>query len=265
MPELIYDTQDAVPEPIRSIAAEKDGKWAVNVVPKAELDDFRNRNIEISRDRDAKTGLLGRLQTDAGFDPEKVDDFITGITELRTLKQQVDDGKLVADTSLAAAVEAKTGEMKRGYEHQISTLTNTNTSLVGENEKLKGNLNRSIVDRELMMAINNDKSGALPEATRQILREAYDVFTVNEHGELVAKDNKGNIIYGADGATPISPIDWLKKLEETSPFFFKASQGGGAGGGGGTGGGPLTPAQIAAMTPEQKMNYGREHGMNGAR
>lgn len=261
MPELIYDTQDAVPEPIRAIATEKDGKWAVNVVPKAELDDFRNRNIEISRDRDAKTGLLGRLQTDAGFDPEQVDTFITELTELRGLKTQVDDGKLVADTSLAQAVEAKTGEMKKGYETQLSSLKNVNTSLLGENEKLKGALNRSIVDREIMTAVTHPESGALPAATRNILKEAYDVFTVDEHGDLVAKDNKGNILYGADGATPMTPNEWLKKLEETSPFFFKASQGGGAGGGGG-GGGPLSPAAIAAMTPEQKMNYGREHGMN---
>lgn len=260
MPELLFDAQDAVPEPFRAIAAEKDGKWSINVVPKAELDEFRERNIEISKKNEQFTGLIGRL-TPLGFDPEKVDEFVTGFTEMKDIKQQVADGKLVADTSLAAAVEAKTGEMKSNYETQIGGLKNENTSLKGENEKLKLQLNRSIVDQNVMTAINDPKSGALPEATRNILREAHDTFHIDENGKLIAKDGDGNIIYGGDGATPMTPTEWLKKLSETSPFFFKGSQGGGAGGGNVNAGG-LTAAQIAAMSPEEKMNYGRTHGMN---
>jgi regulator of replication initiation timing len=260
MPELIFDSQEAVPEAIRAIAAEKDGKWVANVVPKAELDDFRNRNIEISRDRDRLTSLTGRFQTDLGFDPEKADDFITEVTELRSVAQQVADGKLVKDSSLASAVESKTAEMRRGFESQVGGLTNENKALKGENEQLKGSLNRAVIDKEVMLAVTAPESGALPEATRQIMREAYDVFTV-EDGKLTAKDRDGNIIYGADGATPMAPKEWLKKLQETTPFFFKGANGGGAGGGGG-GGGALTQAQLDAMSPEEKMNYGRAHNMN---
>jgi regulator of replication initiation timing len=261
MPELIFDTQDAVPEPIRNIAVEKDGKWSANVVPKTELDEFRNRNVELSRERDKATSIFGRL-TPLGFDPEKLDDFVTGYEDMRATKQLVDDGKLVADSSLAEAVEAKTGEMKKGFEGQIGGLQNENGALKGENEKLKDRLNRSIIDQQVMTAINDPKIGALPEATKQILREAHDVFAVGENEALIAKDAHGNVIYGTDGATPITPAEWLKKLAEVSPFFFKSSQGGGAGGGQGPTGGPLSAAQIAAMSPEEKMNYGREHGMN---
>ncbi len=262
MPELFFDAQEAVPEPIRNIAVEKDGKWAVNVVPKTELDDFRNRNVELARERDANMSVLGRLQTDAGLDPTKLDDFIGSITELREVKQQVDDGKLVADSSLNEAVEAKTGELKRNLEGQITGLKNENVSLKGENDTIKQKLNRSIVDREIMTAINDPKSGALPEATRQILREAYDIFSVSENEELVAKDHSGNVVYGGDGATPITPLEWLQKLQEKTPFFFKSAQGGGAGGGQGNNTGPLSAADIAKMSPEEKMNYGRAHGLN---
>lgn len=261
MPELVYEAQDQVPEAIKAIAVEKDGKWVANVVPKAELDDFRNRNIEISRKSDTLTGLVGRLTTDVGFDPEKVDDFVTSFAELKTIKQQVDDGKLVADSSLNEAVEAKTGEMKRTFEQTIHGLKTENGNFKGQVDTLTSKLNRSIVDREVMMAVNDPKSGALPEATKQILREAYDTFTVGENDTLVPKDPQGNIIYGSDGATPMKPLEWLKHLEEQSPFFFKSAQGGGGGGGSQQAGG-LTPAAIAAMTPEQKMDYGRQHGLN---
>jgi hypothetical protein len=232
-------------------------------VPKAELDDFRNRNVELSRERDAATGIFGRL-TPLGFDPAKVDEFVTGYSELRDIKQQVDDGKLVADTSLAEAIEAKTGEMKKGYETQIGGLQNEVATYKGENEKLTNRLNRSIIDQQVMQAINDPKSGALPEATRQILREAHDTFQIGENEALIPMDNNGHVIYGGDGATPMTPVEWLKKLAETSPFFFKGSQGGGAGGGQGPGSGPLTAAQIAAMSPEERMTYGREHGMTGS-
>jgi regulator of replication initiation timing len=260
MPELIYEAQDQIPEALKTITVEKDGKWVANVVPKTELDDFRNRNIEISRDRDNLTSVIGRLTTDVGLDLENLDGFVTSFAELKDVKQQVEDGKLVKDTSLAQAVEAKTGEMKRTFEGQINGLKNENTSLKGENEKLKSGLNRSIVDREVMQAVNDPQSGALPEATRQILREAYETFSI-EDGKLVAKDKDNNVLYGTDGATVMTPLEWLHKLQETSPFFFKQAQGGGGGGGGG--GGSLTAAQLAAMTPEEKMNYGRKNGMAG--
>lgn len=262
MPELMYDTQEAVPEAFRPIAAEKDGKWSINVVPKTELDEFRNNNINVSRERDTMKSTLGRLQTDAGFDPEKVDDFLSSYNDLRTIKQQVDDGKLVADTSLEAALESKTGAMKQQYEHQVRELTNKSTALTGENQSLKSQIQTNEINSRVLEAINDPASGALSSATKHILREASDIFSLDEHGDLIAKDRKGNIIYGTDGATPMSPKEFLVKLEESSPFFFKASQGGG-GGGGGNGGTQLSPAQLAAMSPEEKMNYGRKNNLAG--
>lgn len=262
MPELIYDAQDQVPEALKSIAVEKDGKFVANVVPKAELDDFRNRNIAVAQERDGLKSIVGRLTTDLSFDPEDPDTFVTEIGELRTIKQQVDDGKLVKDTSLEEAVQARTGEMKRGFDAKVNGLETENKNLKSENEKLKTNLNRTRIDHAVMEAISDPKSGALPEATRPILREAYETFSIDpESDKIVAKDSDGNVIYGGDGATVMTPAEWLKKLQETQPFFFKSAQGGGAGGGGPTGG-ALTQAQLDAMSPEEKMNYGREHGLN---
>lgn len=261
MPELIYDAPEAVPAALKDIAKEKDGKWVANVVPKAELDDFRNRNVEISRERDGLTSLVGRLTTDLAFDPADPDAFVSEIGELRTIKQQVEDGKLVKDTSLAQALESKTAEMKRTYDGQLNGLQNENKSLKGENEKLKIDLNTTKIDNAVTSAINNPKSGALAEATPQILREAREVFTIDENGQLIAKDPTGNVIYGGDGATPMTPMEWLTKQQEVTPFFFKSAQGGG-GGGGGPIGGTLTQTQLDNMSPAEKMNYGREHGLN---
>jgi hypothetical protein len=262
MPELIYDKAEDVPAALKDIAKEKDGKFIANVVAKAELDDFRQRNINVSQERDNLQSTIGRLTTDLALDPQNLDGFVEEIKELRDVKQQVDDGKLVKDTSLAQAVESKTAEMRRSYEERIRGLETSNKTLTSDNEKLKSDVNRSIIDREVMKAIGDPKSGARPEATQHILREAYEVYKV-EDGKLVPKDASGNVIYGTDGASPMSPKEWLVKQQEATPFFFKEAQGGGGGGGGGNGGGPLSPAAIAEMSPEEKMNYGREHGLDG--
>lgn len=260
MPELIYEKAEDVPASIKDITKEKDGKWVANVVAKTELDEFRNRNTEISKERDNLTSVIGRLTTDIGLDPEKLDEFVESVKELKDVKQQVDDGKLVKDTSLAAAVDAKTGEMKRSYEERLKGLETSNKTLLSDNEKLKTDVNRGMIDREVMKAINDPKSGARPEATTHILREAYDTYKV-EDGKLVPKTDTGDVIYGTDGATPMTPMEWLTQQQEKTPFFFKEAEGGGSGGGMG-GGGSLSPAQLQSMSPEEKMNYGREHGLN---
>lgn len=260
MPELIYEKAEDVPAALKDIAKEKDGKFVANVVAKSDLDEFRNRNTEISKEKDKLTSVIGKLTTDLAFDPEHIDDFVTQVTDLRDVKQQVDDGKLVKDTSLKEALEAKTGEMKRTYEEQISGLKKSNQELTDTNQKLQTANDRSVIDRHVMIAINDPKTGANPAATSHILKEAYDQFVV-ENGKLVPKDGEGNVVYGGDGATPMTPVEWLHKVKDVSPFFFKDSQGGGAGGSGGSGG-ALTPAQLEAMSPEEQMSYGREHGLN---
>jgi hypothetical protein len=107
-----------------------------------------------------------------------------------------------------------------------------------------------------MTAINHEKSGALQSATTHILREAYDVFRPMDGGRLVPYDAEGKIIYGSDGSTPMTPLEWLGKLREASPFFFKGSMGGGANGNNGADT-RLTPAEFAAMSPQEKMNRAR--------
>lgn len=264
MPELVYEKAEDVPAVLKDIAKEVNGKFVANVVPKSELDDFRNRNIEISKTNEKLTGAIGRLTTDVKLDPEKLDEFVDHFKELEDTHQQVADGKLVKDTSLKDAVEAKTGEMRRSYEEKLRGLETSNKELVASNEGLKRDNARSTIDHQMMIAINDPKSGALPEATSHILRSAYDMFTVDENKQLVPKDKDGNVVYGSDGATPMKPLEYLAKLQESDPFFFKQAQGGGSGGGGGPAG-SLTPAQLANMSPEDKMTYGREHGLDGRR
>lgn len=256
MPKITFSSMEEVPADFKEIAKAEDGKVTIDVVSSASLNEFRDRNIALSKERDSAQSLASRLQTELGFDPEKLDEFLTSYSSLKDVAQQVEDGKLVKDTSLKDALEARTAEMRQQHEAAIREATTRENNLKTQVGDLTGKFNRSIIDREIMMAASDPKSGIRTDAMKAVLAEAYDTFKVGEDGRMIAKDNQGNIRYGADGATPLTIGEWFKgDLLKSAPYVFKASEGGGATGG--EGGGTLTPEQISNMSPEQLMDMGR--------
>ena len=257
MAEIVFDSQEAVPEAFQSIAEAKDGKFVIDVAPSKEIKEFRDRNIELSRYRDDQESLKAKVAADLGLDWDNYDDFVTNFEGYKQTHQLVEDGKLVKDTSLDEALEKRTREMKREHENLVNSLKTTNNNLEIEAKTLKAKLSKAQVDREFISAINNPKSGALPEAADTILMFAYDTWRPNDDGLLVGYDRENKIMYGADGSTPMTPMEWLAKLREDKPFLFKQSEGGGGGGGKGAGG--LSAADIQKMTPTERMNYARQN------
>ncbi|WP_312141203.1 hypothetical protein [Stutzerimonas nitrititolerans] len=71
------------------------------------------------------------------------------------------------------------------------------------------------------------KAGALPEASEDIILRAKGTFTLNENGEAVAVDADGQVIYGKDGKTPLSPLEWAESLRETASHLWPRAQGAG--------------------------------------
>lgn len=255
MPEIMYDTQEAVPEAFRAAAVAKDGKFSINVVEQVKLDEFRDNNINLSRERDNLNSVIGRLKTDAGFDPEAIDAFITDYADLKSIKSQVDDGKLIKDTSLNEAVAQRTNEMRAAHEQQVTALTNSVKALQTENSGLKTEVQNNIIDREITAAAGNERSGLRPDAIRAVIREAREFFQVID-GKLVAKDASGAIVYGSDGTAPMTPLEWIKtRLSESAPYLFKESTGGGSQGGSGVNG--MTQEQLNALPVTERMRLAR--------
>lgn len=255
MPEIFYDTQEAVPEPFRASAAAKDGKFVINVVEQSKLDEFRTNNLNVSRDRDALAGVIGRLTTDLGFDREKVDEFVTNFNDLKSTKQRVDDGELVANTSLEEAITTRTNEMRTQHDAQVQALTTSVRNLQGELDTARRALDDNVIVNEITAAVSDKRSGIRGDALRAVIREAREFFQVKD-GKLVPMDGD-KIVYGTDGTSPMSPLEWIKsRLSQTSPYLFAESQGGGAQGGSGVGG--MTQEQLAQLSPAERMRAARE-------
>jgi len=257
MPDLTFDTLDTVPEGLREVAKENNGKFVVSVVPAAKLNEFRDNNVAISKERDALKVVAESIKP-LMAENETVEQFITRFGTLRDIEQQVKDGKLTAKGDIEAEVGRRVSEMKTGFERTNSEQAKALAAAIAERDAATHRWRQGIVERFVTEAVVADGSGALPSALPDILNRAAGVFSVGEDGKLTAKDGEA-IMYGADGTSPMTPKEWLAKLKDQAPHFFKASSGGGASGGGGSAQyGGMSQADFNALPPAEKMRIFRE-------
>lgn len=226
MPEIKFDTLDAIPEGLREGAKEVDGKIVINVVPKVKLDEFRDTNIALSAERDDLKRAAASLQAIVGEDP---DAFAQQLEEMRQTTQQVKDGKLKGTDAIEQEVNSRVSSMKGDYERRLQEAGQEAKAWKDKAVSADQKFRQSQIDRAVTNAVLAEDSGAQPQALMDILTRAYKTFVVEDDGKLVARDGEATI-YGADGASPMTPKEWLEKLREEAPYFFKSSTGGGAGG-----------------------------------
>lgn len=230
MPNISFESLDSIPEGLRESAKQVDGKFVVDVVPGVKLEEFRANNVTLSQQRDAMAGVLTKLKPVIG---EDVEAFLTGYTELQGTAQKVKDGSLKTSDAIAIEVDNRVGTMKTDFERQLQEANVARANAERGMTEANTRYDNSIIERGVTSAVLNDKSGANPSALTDILMRAQNVFKVKE-GKLVAMDGQA-IIYGADGATPMTPMEWLGKLRDAAPYLFRNSNGGGANGGGNNG------------------------------
>lgn len=267
MPDLFYDSIDAVPEGLKDAAVKgTDGKFLVKVVPATKLDEFRTNNINVSKERDDLKKFVEAVKPLVGEDPEA---FKARLAELVATDTKVKDGGLKTSEAIASEVENRVAAMRADYEKQNRTLAGK----VAEAEKGQATAEtrwrQSIIQGAVTTAVIEPDSGALASALPDIMERAYRVFKVDPHTlALVAKEGEATI-YGADGATPMTPREWLAKLKTTAPHFFKNSSGGGANGDRGTGGdkrfGGLDEKSFRGLTPEAKLALAHKMKLEGAK
>lgn len=245
MPEIVFESLDKVPEGLREHAKENEGNVVVNVVPKTKLDEFRETNIKLAQERDTLKTSLDPYRSIIG---EDIAAFEKSFKELQTIQKRVKDGELVANTSLEEAIAARTKELKSDLEGKISSLQSDRDAWKTKASSIENRHKRSIIDRHVTSAVLSKDSGARPDALQDILERAYKVFKVDDEKETVIPYEGEQVVYGADGASPMSPLEWLRKMKDSSPYFFQPSTGGGAGGGpGAPGPSGYTQEQISKM------------------
>ncbi|AXQ68268.1 head scaffolding protein [Caulobacter phage CcrBL10] len=217
-----------VPEGLREVAKQVDGsdKFSVNVVAAKTIDEFRDNNIKISKERDALLEKLGIYEPIVGEDPAA---FTTRLAELQSIAQRVADGDLKEGRSLDEALQKRTEEMRKQYDEQLQKTGKDRAAWQAKHDDLEKRFKQSLVSNAITAAAMAQGSGVDPTAISDVVRSGLDVFKVDDQGRLTPYAGDAPI-YGADGVTPMTAKEWLAKLKEEKPYFFFNSSGGGAGG-----------------------------------
>lgn len=257
MPDITYQSKDAIPEGLREFAKEANGGFVVSVVPKVKLDEFRENNLNIARERDA-------LKDKVTVYTELVGDDLTKAREIvhtfKTTHQQVLDGKLKGTDQIEAAVTQRMAEQKKALEDQIAASAQRLNEALGVAKDYETKFKRSTIDREITNAVLHPDSGVNPAALADILTRAYGFFSVEgPDGKLVARQGEA-IVYGTDGVSPMPPKEWLAKVLEQAPYLGKQSAGGGASGTQGThkAYGDMSKADFDKLPPAQRIAMARK-------
>jgi len=214
-----------------------DGKYYLEVegaVAKNKVDEFRENNISLKQQLEELQDRYGNIDVDK-------------YNELLKAAEQDEGKKRVPMEKVDEIVAERTRKMKEEHQNQVEALTNNNNSLSDQ-------LNGLLIDGAVRNAAVEAK--VRPGALEDVVLRANRTFKVVD-GKAVAHDEKGNIVYGRDGTSPLSPSEWLQSLKSSADHLFEQSQGGGAGGGDNRSSGN-SRQDSANMSPLQKIAAGMQ-------
>lgn len=207
------------------------------LVPKQQLDEFRNNNIE----------LTNKLTSFKDVDIEEYKNLKTGN------KEAFDKAVAAATTKLTqeqvdAAVSARTKSMKEEAEAQLSAAQGT----IG---KLSGVLSVAMIDNSVRAEAA--RAGAHDSAIDDVVFRGRNTFKLGEDlTTVVAVDAQGQKLFDKDGQTPLQVASWVKDLKKSAPHLFKGMSGSGASGSGGA----LPGGDTSKMSATQKIAHGLGQG-----
>lgn len=259
MPDIEFASIDVVPEGLREYAETKNGKVVVDVGPNKKIKEFRDNNIAISQERDAKNTRLTSYVTHLGYDdPEK---FATELADLRSVKQQVVDGTLKGTEAIQKAIQTGVAAKEASMQGTIQALTQERDTNAAAANDWKSKFQRSTLRQEITNVVLHKDSGAEPTALPDILARAEQIFAVLDNGRLEARNGDQVIYSKKDGSSPMSPMEWLAETLATAPHLQKQSSG--AGGTGGRGGQDqyfgMSKEAFMKLSPTERINKEREH------
>jgi len=268
MATLSYASLSEVPESLRGSAKEsEDGKYIVKVAPADKIQEFRENNVKLSQQRDDLVGKVTKYEQVTGVALDdlptgKLDDFAKMLEKLRDTSKRVADGALVENTSLEEAAAARVTEVTNNLKAQLAEMARDRDAQKERAKSADERANQMQVENSIRLAASDPDVAMLDKAVNLVLPSAFKVFRVDDGGKLMPKTADGTVIYGSDGVTPMSVKEWLLKQRDDNGFLFKGSQGGGASGSDQKQSGRLSAAELAGMSPQQRMNYARKHGLS---
>lgn len=233
---LSWDSRDAIPEQMREIAVEKDGKWIFEAETsedvmglKKALDDERKRRAQAEK----------QAKQFEGIDAEKA-------------KQLLDETHKAEEEKAKAAGQWENWKAQMTAQHETEKKT-----LTEQIAALERDLNEQMVTATAMQAIATEKGVAallLPHIGAKVVID-------NGKREVRILDASGNVRYGKNG----QPLTIAERVQEmkADPIFGRAFEATGAGGSGADANTRAGARGIdwSKLSPTERLKAAREAGI----
>ena len=220
-----FKSKDEIPAEHLPHYAEREGAWVLDVdgaVEKSKLDEFRNTNVSLIKERD---DLKKRYE---GIDPDAV-------KALADEKRQLEEAQQLKAGEVEKVVENRIKGVKADLEKQIATLTT-------ERDAMTGRLTSIQIDQGVLTVAT--KRGLRPTAIPDITARARSIFRLVNGVPTAFEPDGKTLRYGKDGLTPMTLEEWVDAQVSEAPHLFESNAGGGAAGNGsGVVGGGKAPAK----------------------
>lgn len=152
----------------------------------------------------------------------------------KMFKQAADDAELAealksGDTSIKKLlddrVQSARSDMQKLIEQKDQELAALQEKISGADQRLKEFRIKDVIGSAALKNEFFQKT-----AVDDLMVLAQQTWEMDEEGNLVPRDAKGNVIIGKNG-NAVEPDEWVSSLTESKPHYFRAMQGSGATGG----------------------------------
>ena len=227
--KAIVDTLEGLDEHVAALYTQRGDKFELSVeIPGIEgiksFTDFNRLNEALRKERADHKVIKDRF---APLGERKVEEILTIFDRLPELEAAAANNK-VDETKIESLVSARLVAKLSPVERELTT---AREALLQRDAKIQ-----TYEQRELQRTIGDAVRGAtskmkvVDSAVEDVTLLAERIFTIDESGKVVAKDNVG--------CTPgIAPEVWLTEMQAKRPHWWGPSMGGGAPGNGGRPGG----------------------------
>ena len=223
--KAILATLDGLDEHIAALYTPRGDKFELGVEIEGvegikTFTDFNRLNEALRKERSDHKVLKDRF---APLGERKVEDIVSLYDRLPELEAAA-AGTKIDDTMIQGLVEGRIKSKIAPIERDLMTVKEQNAALLAENQGFKSKeVQRTISDAVRGAAVTTK---VVDTALEDAIMLAERVFTIDETGKVVTKDNVG--------CTPgISAEVWLNEMQTKRPHWWGPSAGGGAGGAGG--------------------------------
>jgi hypothetical protein len=200
-----------VPAEQAAFYTERDGAFILDVdgaVEKAKLDEFRNNNITLTKERDE---LKQRFE---GINPEEV-------RKLAEEKRRLEEEAQLKAGEVDKVVEKRVTAARTELEKQLGAITS-------ERDALNARLVAIQIDQGVTAAAT--KRGLRATAIPDITARARGVFRLVEGVPTAFEADGKTVRTGKDGVTPMTLEEWVDGQVSEAPHLFESNAGGGAAG-----------------------------------